>query len=264
MADLVPMRQRFVDEYLIDLNATAAAKRAGYSPQTAHQQGYSLLRIPEVQAAIAASQDARAQRTEITQDRVLREIAAIAFADVGEVVVVGEDGKVCIRDLETLHPDARKAISEITQTSTERKETAANGETLQVVEKIHLGVKFHSKTAGLKMLVDHLGMTAAQRVELTGKDGERLNIKPVKDSPVYKVFSEKQPINVDARRYVSAYLKGERDSPDVRLMVRGHHKMQAHGPRLTLRKLLWIEPYPRGGMENDPIMSNLYVARDRQ
>jgi len=88
--------------------------------------------------------------------------------------------------------------------------------------------------------------------------------KPAKNCPVYKVFTERQPINVDARRYVSAYLKGERDSPDVRLMVRGHHKMQAHGPRLTLRKLRWIEPYPRGGMENDPIMSNLYVARDKQ
>lgn len=87
--------------------------------------------------------------------------------------------------------------------------------------------------------------------------------KPAKNCSVYKVFTERQPINVDARRYVSAYLKGERDSPDVRLMVRGHHKMQAHGPRLTLRKLKWIEPYPRGGMENDPIMSNLYEARDK-
>jgi hypothetical protein len=87
--------------------------------------------------------------------------------------------------------------------------------------------------------------------------------KPLRNAPVYKVFMERQPINVDVRHYVSAYMKGERDSPHVRLMVRGHHKMQAHGKQLKLRKLLWIEPYMRGGTENDPIMRSIYVAKDK-
>lgn len=87
--------------------------------------------------------------------------------------------------------------------------------------------------------------------------------KAAKDCPNYKVFLEKQPINVDARRYVSAYLKGERDSLHVRLMVRGHHKMQHYGPQRALRKLIWIEPYMRGGAEGDPIMKSIYVAKDK-
>jgi hypothetical protein len=88
--------------------------------------------------------------------------------------------------------------------------------------------------------------------------------KPVKGCPEYTVFTERKPINVDVRPYVRAYLRGERDSPHVRLMVRGHHKMQHHGPQRSLRKLIWVEPYPRGGDEKDPIMSSIYQARDHK
>lgn len=87
--------------------------------------------------------------------------------------------------------------------------------------------------------------------------------KPTKGCPQYKVFTERKPINVDVRRYISAYLHGERDSPHVRLMVRGHHKMQHHGPQRSLRKLIWIEPYSRGGDPNDPIMNSIYQAKDK-
>jgi hypothetical protein len=88
--------------------------------------------------------------------------------------------------------------------------------------------------------------------------------KKDKKAPQFKVFTERQPINVDVRHYVTAYLRGERDSPHVRLMVRGHHKMQHHGPQRALRKLIWIEPYPRGGDANDPIMNSIYQAKDRK
>lgn len=87
--------------------------------------------------------------------------------------------------------------------------------------------------------------------------------KPDKKSPQFKVFTERQPISVDVRHYVTAYLRGERDSPHVRLMVRGHHKMQQHGPQRALRKLIWVEPYPRGGDPNDPIMNSIYQAKDK-
>jgi hypothetical protein len=87
--------------------------------------------------------------------------------------------------------------------------------------------------------------------------------KAARNSPTFKVFLERQPINVDVRRYVTSYLRGERDSPHVRLMVRGHHKMQHHGPKRALRKLIWVEPYMRGGDEGDPIMKSLYVAKDK-
>lgn len=73
------MRERFVDEYLVDLNATQAAIRAGYSPKTAYSMGQRLLKDVEVQAAIQEARARREKRTEITQDRVVQEIADNAF-----------------------------------------------------------------------------------------------------------------------------------------------------------------------------------------
>jgi phage terminase small subunit len=71
---LTAKQERFVAEYLIDLNATQAAIRAGYSAKTAEQQGARLLGNAKVAAAIAAGQAARAERTNITQDYVLSSI----------------------------------------------------------------------------------------------------------------------------------------------------------------------------------------------
>ncbi len=64
-------QERFAAEYLVDLNATQAAIRAGYSAKTACEQGYALLRNPQVAAAIAAGRQRQAVRVEITQDEVL-------------------------------------------------------------------------------------------------------------------------------------------------------------------------------------------------
>lgn len=83
---MTPKQARFVDEYLIDLNATRAAIRAGYSVKTAEVQGSRLLRDAKVQAAISARQAQRSERTEITQDRVLEELWAIATADPNDLI----------------------------------------------------------------------------------------------------------------------------------------------------------------------------------
>ena len=66
-----PRQQRFVDEYLLDLNATQAAIRAGYSARTAEQQGPRLLGNVQIAAAVRAAQQARSDRLQITQDDVL-------------------------------------------------------------------------------------------------------------------------------------------------------------------------------------------------
>ena len=87
---LTEKQERFVAEYLVDLNATAAAKRANYSERTAYSMGQRLLKKVEIQAAIQEAIKKRAHRTEITQDMVLKELAAIAFsngADFAQVVV---------------------------------------------------------------------------------------------------------------------------------------------------------------------------------
>jgi len=88
---LTPKQKRFVAEYLVDLNATAAAKRAGYSEKTACEQAARLLANVKVQAAVQEAKQARQERTEITQDMVLRETAKLAFFDIRKMF--GKDGK---------------------------------------------------------------------------------------------------------------------------------------------------------------------------
>ncbi len=79
---LTPKQKRFVAEYLVDLNATAAAIRAGYSKKTAEAIGYENLRKPQIESAINKARQEQQKRTEITQDMVILETAKIAFFDI--------------------------------------------------------------------------------------------------------------------------------------------------------------------------------------
>lgn len=79
-------QKRFVEEYLIDLNATQAAIRAGYSPDTAGSIGAENLKKPEIKSKIDKAMAERSRRTGINQDRVLLELARIGFAKITDVV----------------------------------------------------------------------------------------------------------------------------------------------------------------------------------
>jgi phage terminase small subunit len=81
VAKLTAKQQRFIAEYLVDLNATQAAIRAGYSAKTAEVIGFENLRKPKIQAEIDKAMSHRSERTEITQDRVLKEYARLGFFD---------------------------------------------------------------------------------------------------------------------------------------------------------------------------------------
>lgn len=74
MSRITPRQQRFIDEYLIDLNATQAAIRAGYSQRTAYSIGEENLKKPEISKAIQAAQAARSARVQVSQDEVLEGI----------------------------------------------------------------------------------------------------------------------------------------------------------------------------------------------
>lgn len=82
---MTPKQLRFVQEYLLDLNATQAAIRAGYSKRTANEQGARLLAKASVAEAIAAAQARRADRTEINADWVLKRLAEEADADLADL-----------------------------------------------------------------------------------------------------------------------------------------------------------------------------------
>lgn len=85
---LTPKEQWFVDEYMVDRNATQAAIRAKYSPNTARQIGYENLTKPHIQLAIDVAIKAQQERTQITADRVVMELGLIAFADARELAEV--------------------------------------------------------------------------------------------------------------------------------------------------------------------------------
>lgn len=139
---LSDQRQRFVEEYLIDLNGTQAAIRAGYSPKTAQEQASRLLSNVMVQEAISKAMAARSKRTGVNQDRVVLELAKIAFVKMTDVV----DSNGRIREDAT--DDDLSCIESI-------KYKESDNEFGGSVER---EVKIGSKLKALELLGKHLGM----------------------------------------------------------------------------------------------------------
>ena len=111
---LTPRQRRFVDEYLIDLNGTQAAIRAGYSQKTARQIGQKLLTKVDIQQAISAAQAARQERTELTADEVIRDLREVRDICMGrktvKVVEVAKfEGEATPHEVDSLVFDANGA-----------------------------------------------------------------------------------------------------------------------------------------------------------
>ncbi|CAA7626651.1 terminase small subunit [Magnetospirillum sp. SS-4] len=103
--NLTARQERFVQEYLIDLNATRAAIRAGYSARTAAQQGERLLRNVEVKREVERAMSMVAQRIAVTVDRVVEELAVMAFFDPANLISVAGP-----EDIAKLPEPVRRAI----------------------------------------------------------------------------------------------------------------------------------------------------------
>lgn len=105
--ELTPKQEAFVREYLIDLNATQAAIRAGYSQKTAGAIGERLLKNVEVQNAIKNAMDARAANSELTAARVLGELCCLALYDPADIA---KHSVTCPGDICKLPENVRRAI----------------------------------------------------------------------------------------------------------------------------------------------------------
>lgn len=105
MSKLTAKQTQFVAEYLIDLNATQAAIRAGYSTKTAQRIGSENLLKPVVATALTEAMKARGVRTEVTADDVVREITRLAMFDIGDLIEVRNPA-----DIKALPEDVRRAI----------------------------------------------------------------------------------------------------------------------------------------------------------
>ena len=149
---LPPMQDRFVDEWLIDFNGTQAAIRAGYSERSARSIAGRLLTKDNIQREISRRQKDLQRRTEVSQERVVKELARVAFADATDYVQVEtrtvekNDGTelsyqtVTLTETAELSADQRAAIAGIKQ--------GANG----------VEVKLHDKIKALELLGRHIGM----------------------------------------------------------------------------------------------------------
>src|SRR5205809_3612902 len=150
-------RQRlFVDHYLVHVNATQAAIGAGYSRKTADSQGQRLLKNVEVAEAIEAAMRARAGRTEVNADRVVLELARIAFSDVTRIVQWGPKG-VKLRPSAELSTGDRATIAKVSETVGR----AGGGRTLTV--------RLHDKLGALVALGKHLGLFEKHDQAVTAK-----------------------------------------------------------------------------------------------
>lgn len=139
---LTEKQQRFIDEYLIDLNATQAAIRAGYSVESARDIGCENLTKPNIQQAIAKAMAERSKRTGVNQDRVVLELAKIAFVKMTDVV--DDHGRI----KGTATDDDLACIESI-------KYKESDNEFGGSVER---EVKIGSKLKALELLGKHLGM----------------------------------------------------------------------------------------------------------
>lgn len=161
MAKLTAKQKAFVDEYLIDLNATQAAIRAGYSVKTATEIGSENLTKPNIQQAIGEAMAERSKRTGVNQDRVVLELAKLAFVKMTDIV--DSHGRI----LDTATEDDLSCIESIKYKSSET-DTGSS---------IEREVKVSSKLKALELLGKHLGMwndkldvNIAQPIVITGAD----------------------------------------------------------------------------------------------
>lgn len=133
-------QKRFIEEYLIDLNATQAAIRAGYSPKTANEQGAQNLVKLSIQKEISKAMAERSRRTGISQDRIIRELARIAFVNPKDVINA-EDATLKLDAAEDdLAAVASVKVKTFGEDGTERE------------------IKMADKIRALELLGKHLGM----------------------------------------------------------------------------------------------------------
>ena len=135
-------QKRFIEEYLIDFNATQSAIRAGYSVDTAYQSGAENLKKPQIKSKIEKALAERSRRTGITQDRVVQELARIAFVNFNDVV--DENGEI-------------KSDASADDLACIESYKVENGDSING-RSSKREVKLASKLKALELLGKHLGM----------------------------------------------------------------------------------------------------------
>lgn len=182
--ELTPKQRAFVREYLIDLNATQAAIRAGYAEVSASAEGSRLLGNVKVAAAVEAAMKSRAERTDITADRVLKELAKIGFADIRKAVkwqsaMITEEDNPDGGDIAVIKTVVTNTVQMVASDELDDETAAAIAEVSQNATG-GVKIKLHDKRAALVDIGRHLGMFK-DRVEHSGPNGGPIEMREVSD-----------------------------------------------------------------------------------
>lgn len=151
---MTPRQRRFVEEYLIDLNASQAFVRAGYSPTHTRRSAWRLMQNPAVRAAIEAGRHRLAAACKVSAERVIAEYVRVAFASVHDYLDIGEDGSVRL-DLTKMPPEHLAAIADFRLEEEEPK--SPDGRRVR-----RLRIKLASKLHALDSLSRHLALFAGR------------------------------------------------------------------------------------------------------
>lgn len=178
---LTDKQKRFCEEYLIDLNATQAAIRSGYSPKTAEQTASRLLRNVKVQEYIAKRQKELSRSTEITQERVIKELALIAFsnnADYAHVVEKKMQVEAGGALVDVLDKDGKPVMYRTVEPVLTEELTEEQKRALAVIKKGRDGLEVKScdKVKALELLGKHLGIFT-DKIEANVNDTTRSELQ---------------------------------------------------------------------------------------
>lgn len=156
---MTPKQEMFVREYLIDLNATQAAIRAGYSAKTAYAIGEENLRKPDIAAAVQAGMDKRSQKAGVDAEKVLGEISKLAFADIRKLF--DEQGRLL--PVHMLPDEIAASVSSVEVVTTRIPGT-------DPVEVEHTSkIRFWDKRGSLELLGKHLKLFT-DKIEVSTSD----------------------------------------------------------------------------------------------
>lgn len=165
---------RFIQEYLVDLNATQAAIRAGYAKKTAKEIGCENLTKPNIAAKIAELQAERAQRVGVDADEVLEHLNAIATSDIRDYLSFGPNG-VTLKDSSLLTDKQARAIAKVKETVTR------DGSTITF--------ELHDKPKGIDMALKHMGKYAAEKNEISFSEEADQTIREAVQDIIKGVFN---------------------------------------------------------------------------
>ena len=248
--NLTLQQQRFCDEYLVSFNAYSAAVCAGYSMNTARKA--ELLHLPKIQAYLKAGMAKHAERLQVTHDMILRELAKVAFSNMGNYY----DDNATLKPMCLLTTDEKAAISQYQIMDSLDQDGNRVGELSRI--------KLHNKMSALDKIARHVGFYGVnQSQESRGKNQEEEHVVAVAGSEAFFESQESGCMNQDgdALRLDDGELLMVNDEGKLVNEVIADDAMAAvdltvvlDDASATAEKILTISPPVTGSLFNKPLI----------